>query len=146
MICEAQRRGERPALAGPIHLKLGISDEGAMKIRELKHNHSASAKPYRRASAWLHAKWVEKATAEGYFDDLDEDGSLCCCDLELTEHDMQSLKCAACGREVHHSCRTAGEAEGSEFGGLTSPITGLRQTAKRAVAIPVDWLVGPQCH
>ena len=30
--------------------------------------------------------------------------------------------------------------------GITLPITGLRQTAKRAVAIPVDWRVGPQCH
>ena len=29
---------------------------------------------------------------------------------------------------------------------ITLPITGLRQIAKRAVAIPVDWRVGPQCH
>ena len=28
--------------------------------------------------------------------------------------------------------------------GLTLPITGLQQAAKRAVAIPVDWRVGPQ--
>ena len=30
-------------------------------------------------------------------------------------------------------------------GGPTLPITGLRQTAKRAVAIPVDWRVRPHC-
>ena len=29
--------------------------------------------------------------------------------------------------------------------GLTLPITGLRQTAKRAVAIPVDWRVRQHC-
>jgi len=31
------------------------------------------------------------------------------------------------------------------FCGLTLPITGLRQNAKRAVAIPVDWRVRHQC-
>jgi hypothetical protein len=73
---------------------------GDMKIRKLKHKHYAAAKPYRRASAWIHARWVEKATAEGYFDELEEDPVFCQCDNELTEDEIASLKCAACGREV----------------------------------------------
>ena len=72
-----------------------------MKIRELKHKHYAAQKPYCRASAWLHARWVEKATANGYFDDLEEDeGPFCLCDHEPTETELLTLKCAACGREV----------------------------------------------
>ena len=35
------------------------------------------------------------------------------------------------------------DGKGDETRRLTLPITGLRQTAKRAVAIPADWRVRP---
>ena len=74
-----------------------------MKIRYLKHKHYQAAKPYCRASAWIHARCVEKATADGYFDDLEEcdsNGTFCACDSELTEPELMSLKCASCGLGV----------------------------------------------
>ena len=52
-------------------------------------------------------------------------------------------RCVCIGVEVTQRRKSKGEAKVCVLRGLTLPITGLRQAAKRAVAIPVDWRVRP---